>query len=239
MSLRFFYLIFFAIIAFSSCIDIGERVDGNGNIRSENRKISEARRIKVAGDMNVFIEKGPVSLKVEGDDNLLEYLITEFNNNWLEIRTRDNVNLHSSKPIKVYVTTPEIIELKVSGSGNIKSNPKFSTDRNTSFDISGSGDITAAINAPKVESHISGSGNLHISGETKDVEIHISGSGNYDGPGLKAENASVNIAGSGDANLFADDKLKASIAGSGNIKYKGNATVESHIAGSGSVSREQ
>ena len=66
---------------------------------------------------------------------------------------------------------------------------------------------------PKLNSHITGSGNLHISGETKDVDVHISGSGNYDGPGLKAENASVHIAGSGDANLFADYKLKASIAG--------------------------
>ena len=151
MNIRFFFLIFFVAVGFAACIDIGKRVDGNGNIRSENRKISEARRIKVAGDMNVFIEKGPVSLKVEGDDNLLEYIVTESNNNRLEIRTRDNFNLHSSNTIKVYVTTPEIIELKVSGSGNIKSNSKFSTDRTTSFDISGSGDITAAINAPKVE----------------------------------------------------------------------------------------
>ncbi|MCW3109608.1 MAG: hypothetical protein JWQ09_4114 [Segetibacter sp.] len=234
-----FFSAFIAAMVLTSCIDMGERVDGSGNIKTENRQVNKAEKIKVSGDMDVYIDQGPASVKVEADDNILQYIETVMDDNWLEIRTRDNVNINTSKPVKVYVTTPDIRDLKVSGSGNIKCNQKFSTNNNTSFDITGSGDITAAINAPKVEAHISGSGNLHISGETKDVEIHISGSGNYDGPELKAENAEVSIAGSGDADLFADERLKASIAGSGNVKYKGNATVDSHIAGSGSVSRAQ
>lgn len=233
------YAAFIVVILFTSCFDMGERVDGSGNITSENRQVSKAEKIKVAGDMDVYIEQGPTSVKVEGDDNILQYIETIVDDNWLEIRTREHFNIHTSKPVKVYVTTPAITDLRLTGSGNIVSNPKFSTDENTSFDISGSGDISAAINAPRVEAHISGSGNLHISGETKDVEIHISGSGNYDGAGLKAENAEVSIAGSGDANLFADNRLKASIAGSGNVKYKGNATVDSHIAGSGAVLKNQ
>lgn len=234
-----FYISFIAAMLFGSCIGMGERVKGSGNRKSENRQVSEARRIKLSGDMDVYIDQGPASLKVEADDNILQHIETAVHNNWLEIRTRDNVNINTIEPVKVYITTPEITNLNVSGSGNIKSNAPFSTDNNTSFGISGSGNITATISAPKVEAHISGSGNLHISGETKDVEIHISGSGNYDGANLKAENADVSIAGSGDANLFAENRLKASIAGSGNVKYKGNATVDSHIAGSGSIDKTQ
>jgi hypothetical protein len=226
-------------VLFTSCINMGERVNGSGNIKTESRQVSNAKRIKVMGDIDVFVDPGSTSVKVEGDDNVLQYIEINNNGDWLEIKTREHINIHTEKPVKVYITTPEITDLKVSGSGDIKCNQKFSTDNNTTFSISGSGDIVAAINAPKVEAHISGSGNLHISGETKDVEIHISGSGNYDGLELKAENANVSIAGSGDANLFADNKLKASIAGSGNIKYKGNPTVDSHIAGSGSVSKTQ
>jgi hypothetical protein len=239
MKKSFFYAVFIAVGFLNSCINVGERIKGSGSIKSETRQVSQAQKIKVSGDMDVYIEQGPTSVRVESDDNLLQYIVTSVEDNWLEIRTRDNFNIRSSKGIKVYVTTPEITDLKVSGSGNIKSNPKFATDNNTSFSISGSGDITATINAPKVETNISGSGNLHISGETKDVEINISGSGNYDGGGLKAENADVAIAGSGDADLFADNRLKASVAGSGNVKYKGNATVDSHVAGSGTVTKAQ
>jgi hypothetical protein len=239
MKKRISYAAFIVAMLFTCCINMGERVNGSGNIKTENRQVGKADKIKVMGDIDVFIDQGPTSVKVEADDNLLQYIETSVNDGWLKIKTRHNVNINSEKPVKVYLVTPEITDLDVSGSGNIKCNQKFSTDNNTSFSISGSGDILAAINAPKVEAHISGSGNLHISGETKDVAIHISGSGNYDGAELKAENANVSIAGSGDAGLFADNKLKASVAGSGNIKYKGNATVDSHIAGSGSVSKAQ
>lgn len=229
----------FATMLLTACIDLGERVNGSGNVTTESREVSKAERIKVTGDMDVYIDQGPTAVKVEGDDNVLQYIETNMNDDWLEIRTRDNVSINTSKPVKVYVTTPQITDLKVTGSGNITCNQKFSTDNNTSFNITGSGDITAAINAPKVEAHISGSGNLHLSGETKDVEIHITGSGNYDGAELKAENADVSIAGSGDADLFADNKLKASVAGSGNVKYKGSATVDTHVAGSGTVSKSE
>jgi hypothetical protein len=229
---------FFASNLISSCIDFGKRVDGNGRIKTETRKPGEARRIKVSGDINVFIEQGSPSVKIEADENVLQYILTETNDNWLEIRTRDHVNLHTSEPVKVYITTPEITDLKVTGSGNIESRSKFSTSHRTSFGITGSGDIIVDIDAPRVDSRITGSGNLHIQGETKDVEVHISGSGNYDGVNLKAENADVSIAGSGDAGLFAENRLKASVTGSGNVKFKGNASVESHVAGSGSVLKE-
>ena len=238
MKKEFSYAVFFSVLLFASCIDMGDRIKGNGNIRNENRTVSQAEKIKVAGDMDVYIDQGPASARVEGDDNILQYIETVANGDWYEIRTKDDVNISTDKPVKVYITTPNLTALKLTGSGNIICKPKFSTENNTSFDITGSGDITTAINAPKVEAHISGSGDLHISGETKSLEIHVSGSGNYDGPDLKAEDVNVSIAGSGNADLFADSKLKASIAGSGDVKYKGNATVDSHIAGSGSVKKD-
>ncbi len=239
MKKELFFAAFVAALLVVSCIDMGERVNGSGNIKSENRDISKAEKIKVTGDMDVFITQGPAALRVEGDDNVLAYIETVANDGWLEIRPRDHANINTSKPVKAYITTPDLSDLKITGSGNITCNQKFSTSNNMSFSITGSGDITAEINAPKVKVHITGSGNLHISGETKEAEIHISGSGNYDGPRLKAENAEVTVAGSGDADLFADAHLKASIAGSGNVKYKGNATVDSHVAGSGAVTKAE
>ena len=56
------------------------------------------------------------------------------------------------------------------------------------------------------------------------LEVHIAGSGNYRGGDLKAENASVDIAGSGDASYLPITTLKASVAGSGNVTYRGNPT---------------
>lgn len=232
-------LVLIATLLNTSCINMAERINGNGNIKSENRKISKADKIKVTGDFDVYVQQGPVAIKVEADDNILPYIKTELNDSWLEVKTTNDVNINSSQPVKVYITTPSINDLKVTGSGNITCNQKFSSNDNMSFNITGSGDITTDINSPKVVAHIAGSGNLHITGETKDLDIHITGSGNYEGSGLKAENAQVSIAGSGDAILFADASLKASIAGSGNIKYKGNPIVNPHVVGSGTVAKAE
>lgn len=239
MKTSLFYLAFLAVASSSlcSCDFNSETIDGNGNIKNEARDLGNIKKINLMGDMDVYVDQGTSAVKVEGDENILRYVETSVHDGWLVIKTRDHFNIHSSNPVKVYVTTPDLSNLKVNGSGNIISDHKFSSDDNMSFGITGSGNITANVNAPAVNADITGSGNMLIKGETRNAKINITGSGNYDGPELKAENAEVQISGSGDASLFADGDLKATIAGSGDVKYKGNAAVHSHIAGSGSVQK--
>lgn len=225
----------YIMLAFTACIDFGERINGNGNFKKETRNINEASRIRVLGSMDVFIASGPASVTVEADENIIPYILTDYNDNWLEVKTRNNVNIHTNNSIKVFVTTPDIKDLRVSGSGNITCNDKFASTDAMSFKITGSGNIKAEVNTPKIDADITGSGNLNISGETRDVDIRVTGSGNYDGPELKAESAIVKVTGSGDVKLFADASLKATISGSGDVRYKGNPTIDKHIAGSGTI----
>ena len=230
----------FALIAilFSLNCRMGKRLKGNGNLESENRNISSATKIKVQSSIDVILDSGATSIRVEADENLLPYIITEVDDNWLEIKLKRNLNFSTSNPMRVYITTPTIYNVRVSGSGNVSSEKKFWSKEPISFDIAGSGDITIDVNAPKVDADIAGSGNLTISGETRDVDVSIAGSGNFRGTELKAENASLNIVGSGDAYVFADVKLNAKIVGSGNVKYKGNAVVSKKVMGSGKVVME-
>jgi hypothetical protein len=226
---------YLAFVYCLSCNVAGDSIKGNGTIVTENRSISNADNIKVLGDMEVIIDSGAAAVKVEGDQNILPYILTESNNNRLEIKSKNNVRLHTRNPVRVYVTTPSVQSVGLSGSGNVTSSAKFSSPQPVSLDISGSGDIKMRTNAPNVNARISGSGNLTISGETRDVEVRISGSGDYNGMDLKAETASVHISGSGDASLYAEDRLEARISGSGNVRYKGKASVDKKISGSGNV----
>ena len=213
-----------------------KRIKGNGNLESESRDISRATKIKLMGDMDVILDSGATAIRVEADENLLPYIITELDDNWLELKMKRGVSLSTSNPMRIYITTPTITHIKVAGSGNVSSDRKFWSQQEINFDIAGSGNITIDVNTPQVDADIAGSGNLNISGETRDVDVSIAGSGNYKGLDLKAENAKINIAGSGDAMVFADVKMNARIVGSGNIKYKGNASVDRKVIGSGSIS---
>jgi hypothetical protein len=57
--------------------------------------------------------------------------------------------------------------------------------------------------------------------------------------GLEADDVTVSIAGSGDAQVSARRTLSVSIAGVGHVTYSGAATLKSSIAGHGSVRRRE
>jgi hypothetical protein len=227
--------LFIIILLQTSCDFGGERIEGNGKQKTVTRNIKRTEKIRVQGSVDVFVEAGAPGVRVEADENIIPLIETEMDNNWLEIKTKDNFNINTNNPIKVYISTETISGLTINGSGNITCNDKFTSNKKITLRVTGSGDMIADINAPAVDAEVTGSGNIDVKGETKDVELVINGSGNYNGAELKAENATIKILGSGNADVFADYSLKAHISGSGDIKYKGNANVNKRIAGSGSV----
>lgn len=227
------------ILLFSSCIFNNKKVEGNGKFSTEKRTIKNGSKIKLEGNINVIIENGLLDARVETDENLIPFVLTSNDGEWLRIAVKERVSLHSSKPITVYISTPTISEVKVAGSGNVTSVGKFSSNEKMSFALAGSGNLTMTTSSPDLGAAIAGSGTLHLSGETRNLKAKIAGSGNFEGADLKAENVDVHIAGSGDAVVYAETTLSASIAGSGSVKYKGNAKVEKHVAGSGEVVKEQ
>ncbi len=216
---------------------MGKRVKGNGNLQTQSRNVSRAENIKVSGSIDVELLNGPTSVKVEADENIIPYIVTQLNDGWLVVKFKDRVNISTENPVRVYITTPAIGKVRVDGSGDVTSSAKFSSDREVQFAINGSGDISANVHMPKVDVDLKGSGSLTLAGETRDVNISILGSGDYKGDDLKAENAKISVIGSGDAMIFSDGHLNAKITGSGVVRYKGNASVETKITGSGSVEK--
>lgn len=229
--------IFLLVLLSVSCVMNGKRVKGNGKVVTENRTINSAKKINVLGSMDVILAVGQPSVKVEGDENILKYILIEERDGWLDIRTRDNINIDTKNNIVVYVTTPALTQLKITGSGDVRSDGKFTSSEEMNFSITGSGNLLIPLNAPRVTVSIAGSGDMTASGETRDVKVSIAGSGNFNGQDLKAENADLNIAGSGDAYIFADVRLKANIMGSGSVHYSGNAAIEKNVMGSGVVAK--
>lgn len=225
-----------ALVLFSSCRY--KHVQGNGVITTQTRNASKANRIKMAGSFDVEITQGPtVSVQIEGDENLLPYFIVEDRGGYLVIKARDYFSYSSTDGIKVFITTPNVEEVILAGSGNITGKSKFTGSDKLVIKIAGTGDIKMDVNTPSVTSEIAGSGSITLSGETKDEIIKIAGVGDYRAADLKAENAKVHIAGSGDVKVFASAQLDVNIAGAGSVYYKGSPNVKQKVAGSGDVKK--
>jgi hypothetical protein len=192
----------------------------------------------MAGSFDVEITQGTtVSVQIEGDENILPYIIVEDRDGYLVIKTKDHINYSATNDIKVFITTPNLEEVILAGSGNITGRSKFSGSDKLIMKIAGSGDMKMEVNTPTVQSEIAGSGSITLTGETKDESIKIAGVGDYNADGLKAENAKISIAGSGDVKVFASAVLDVNIAGAGTVFYKGSPNVKQHVAGSGEVKK--
>lgn len=235
----FLLLLCLPLLFLTSCRWMGYKtIHGNGNLETETRNIQQAYRIKLAGSYDVEITQGPVtSVKVEADENLLPFILTNENDGFLIIKSKSNVNLSSRHGIRVYITTNKLEEIQLAGSGNIIGKSRFTGGDKLKLKIAGSGDMQLEVNTPSLESEIAGSGTLTLTGETRDQRIQISGVGNYKAGDLKSENATVRIAGSGDVKVFAANTLDIRIAGVGSVYYKGDPVIKQHVSGSGEVKR--
>lgn len=235
-----FFLIVMTITSMSCRWMKYKRIQGNGNILTQERQVSRAERIKLQGSYDVEITQGPLtSVKVEADENILPYILTSNEGGSLVIKSKGNVNLVATRSLKIFITTPRLEEVHLAGSGNVTGKSKFTEGNKLNLSISGSGDMRMELNTPELTATISGSGSMTLQGETKNENIRISGVGDYNADALKAENAKVRIAGTGDVKVYADMTLDVNIAGGGSVFYKGNATVKQHVSGVGEVKKIQ
>jgi hypothetical protein len=213
-------------------------VDGNGISTTQSRAVGDFHSVSAMGSMDVIVSQATSpSIKIEADQNLLEYIETRNNGGTIEIYTKDGYNLDSKSGIKVYAAAPDFRDIEVSGSGKINSTGKVIGNSQLNTEISGSGDINMEADAPKITTRISGSGSSRIKGNTKDFSAHISGSGDVYCYDLLSENTEIDIAGGGNAEVYASKTLDVDIAGSGDVRYRGNPSIKQNISGSGGVKK--
>ncbi len=231
-----------AVLVISSCsAQWGKGIKGNGKTVSINRSVGDYDGIAVSGWFDVDLVDGKEGdLFLEGEENLLKYIITEVQNGKLVIKTEKGVNLKPSNwkdGIRITVPVESIDAISLSGSADIigKTTLKESSFKTA---MSGSGDITLNLETEVLTATMSGSGDMNLSGTTRDFEATISGSGDINAYDLEADNVEATISGSADIKVTANTSLMARISGSGDISYRGNPkNVDTKTSGSGDVSR--
>jgi len=218
---------------------LGKRVRGNGEIRTEERSVSNFKNVDVSGAAKVYVSQGDrPSVKIEGDDNLLQYIEVNQEGDKISVRERPGFNLMPTGDLHIYVTAPVFSRIAASGACDIIGKNKISNPEDLSLHVSGAGDIRMEIDAPTLSAKVSGSGSIDLKGQTKDVDLDLTGAGHAHCYDLLAENTKVDISGAGSAEVYASVKLDAQVSGAGDVRYKGNATnVSQHVSGAGSVKK--
>ena len=228
-------------ITFTSCRFVtGKRIYGNGIIKSETRSVGSFNSVDVSGGIDVYVKQDSVaSVKIEGDENLLEYVQVRVDGGTLDIREEKGFNLKSITGIKVYVSGPSFKHFEASGACDIYSENKISSSNDISMRATGASSITMELHAPNVKAELSGASHIRLNGETKTFSADGSGASGLKCFELMTEETDVEISGASHAEVFASVKLEAHASGASSVKYKGNASIKQEASGASSVSKSE
>ncbi|MEJ5308325.1 MAG: head GIN domain-containing protein [Anaerolineae bacterium] len=217
-------------------IDV-EKVEGSGNVIEENRDVRDFSRVRLAGFGRLHIERGDTeSLRIEAEDNLLQYITTEVEDGELDIRWQKNILATNRQPINFYLTVKTLDTITLDGAGDIEaSNMRAET---FTVNANGAGNFNLSdLNVDTLFVTLSGAGNVTLTGEATTQTVKINGLGNYQARDLWSTTAKVEINAAGSATVRVSEKLDATINGAGSIYYYGNPTVSQRVAGVGKISR--
>ncbi|MFV0541853.1 MAG: head GIN domain-containing protein [Aestuariibaculum sp.] len=212
-------------------------IKGNGNIVTVSRTTQDYHAIKCIGAFDYILTKGTEGqLKLEGEDNILQYITTEVKGGRLTIKTQKNINIRTNKDIKISIPVENVEKIDLVGSGDLWNTSPLN-EQNLEISLTGSGDINLDIKTTNTKALLSGSGDIELKGNTDNLDTKVTGSGDFNSINLNTKNTSVSVAGSGDAKVVSTENLKASVLGSGDIVYKGKPKKEdTKVSGSGSIS---
>lgn len=217
-----------------------KKIDGNGNMTTQTRTVSDYESVALTGSMDVILVKGSEgNLKIEAEENLQQHIVTEVSGGRLKISVEKGYSLNPSRNNDIIITVPftDIEDVSLTGSGDIRSSDTV-TANNFSINITGSGNVKLPLQAKNTSANITGSGDIDLSGSSVDFDCKVTGSGDISAFDFKCQNVSAMVTGSGDIQVYASESLKASTPGSGDIEYRGNPKKEDfRTMGSGSISK--
>ncbi|MDQ2928467.1 MAG: head GIN domain-containing protein [Caldimonas sp.] len=216
-------------------------VHGSGHSGTDKRALSGFDRIAISGSFQVEIHQGTQEgLELIGDDNLLALVETKVEGSpgsaTLRIRAAGDTQLDPTRPIRVRIDLIRIAAIDLGGSSRVTAPGLHAARLGVSIGGTGSVDLTG-LDAGRLAVNIGGSGHASADGKASTLAINIGGSGDCSLPRLIAEEAKIDIAGSGKAEVNVSRQLRVSIAGSGHVRYAGTAVPSVSIVGSGKVER--
>jgi len=213
-------------------------ISGEGEIVQETLYVDDFDGFVSTISADVYISQGDeLEVVVEAQQNIIDNINTDWVRNGIwTIKYYHWVK--RAKPVKIYITLPDLTKIGLSGSGEIFGETTFTDVGQLDLNISGSGKIDLDTEAEETYIRISGSGDVYLTGYTNLLDCAISGSGGIHAYGFIVQRADIGISGSGDARVNVEESLDVRISGSGSVFYRGNPVVDSHISGSGTVRRD-
>ncbi|PHQ81601.1 MAG: hypothetical protein COB66_01715 [Coxiella sp. (in: Bacteria)] len=178
-------------------------VRGNGHIITQSRTVSPYTTINVGSAYRVVTTVGgnKSSLTITADANLEPYIVTQIEENTLQITTERRYALNPSKPILITINTPKLIAVHVSGASQM---------------------TVTGITSANFDVTVSGTSHAQFTGKTDDLQLHVSGASDVLAKTLPAKSIEAHISGASKVTVNVSQSLTAHVSGASTLTYTGN-----------------
>ena len=233
-----FLLLFLAVTLFTSCRFMGgERVRGNGNIVNAERNLGSFNSIEAGGAVEVRVRQDAAhTVRIQTDENLLEYLEVFKDGNTLVIQPKKGYNLQPTDDVVVHVSAPEFRAIEVSGASRVISENRINGNK-LELGASGASEIQMDVALSELQADLSGSSALQVKGSSAKFAAEASGASTLKCLDLVTDETSLDISGSTDASITANKQLNIEASGASNVQYRGNPSISQNSSGASSVKK--
>jgi hypothetical protein len=226
-------------LGITACVDgqFRKTVYGNKNVVSKERPAGSFTAVRVSSGIDVYLTQGDkMSITVEADENLHEYIKTEVEDGNLKVYA--DANIREAERKRVYITMKEISSLSTSSAGDIYGESPVKAE-DLRLSASSAGDMKLELYAKNVEIDISSSGDITLTGEAGTIDATLSSAGDLNAYDFMVKEAELSVSSAGDADIYVTERLTAHASSAGDVNYKGDPKyVDAHSSSAGGVHRK-
>ena len=246
------------LVAVATLFSTSAMADNMQQIERNVDDIKPFEKIEMKGSSEVIYTQGDhIGITIKGPSDLVDLIEIEISNNTLFVSQKPDTQTHVVSSIKnlfstlkngfeketvypiIYVTSPDLIGVSLTGSGDFKCSNKLDTDR-LEIELKGSGDIDFSdIICDHLHAFLQGSGDIDLKRvEAITTSYELKGSGDIDAKQQRVRHTDIDLYGSGDIKVICTkcQQVDAKLTGSGDIDVYGD--VETHtetVRGSGDI----
>ncbi len=226
----------FALISSLSCSTNNDAATGNNNVIKETRTVPNFSMLNNASIFDVVLTQNSGNqIVLEGDENIMDKVVTKVENGTLIITTPPRTNIRNYKKMVVYVPGQKLTKITLDGTGDIDGQGKFRY-KNMDVELDGTGDINLSMQANDVNINLDGTGDMQLFIQAKNMDLELDGTGDINLKG-NAESGKLEADGTGDINAenFSYSDLMLEVDGTGDVEIQVTNYVSLEYDGTGDV----
>jgi hypothetical protein len=208
-------------MAILSGCEIENNHEGNGNVTTDRRNVSNFDEIEIDGVLDVYLKQGTTyRVEVVTDENLQDIVETKTVNGVLYVDTEDDKEYDATQ-MDIYITVPDIGRIWLDGVTALRTEETMELDV-LEINKQNTGELYFDVMITDLTIISDGVGDIELNGKGQNVEISNVMVGDIKAFGFKAYNLELNHSGTGKMEVYVTNNFEVDISGVGDVYCKGN-----------------